>query len=108
MKYENEFDFNGFNKEAVLNVVNKGDDLFQEKFEENGILLCKMDKADVLDFESTHGQSVVEAAKKLIMLYSTDGTIESGLQVLADKSKKHDGPDYVGYLLITEMRKSND
>jgi len=108
MKHEKDFDFNGFNEEVVSNVVNKGDVLFQKRIEEDGILLCKMDQADVLEFEATLGQSVVEAAKELIMFYSKDGTVESGLQVLADKSKKHDGPDYVGYLLITEMRKSND
>ena len=64
-----------------------------------------MDKADMLEYEVTFGRSVAEAAKELILFYSVDGTLESGLQVLADKSKKHDGPDYVGYLLITEMRR---
>ena len=105
MKYEQNFDFNGFSKEIVTNVVNKSNELFQDNFEENGTVLCKIDKADVLDFEATLGQSVVEAAKKLIMFYSTDGTLESGLKILASKSKKSDGPDYVGYLLITETRK---
>ena len=106
MKFDKDFDFNDFNKKTVLDAVYKSNELFNEVIEEDGIILCKMDKADMLEYEIIFGRSVAEAAKELILFYSVDGTLESGLQVLADKSQKHDGPDYVGYLLITEMRKS--
>ena len=35
----------------------------------------------------------------------SDGTLESGLAVLKDKSKQNDGPHYVGDLIVKEMRK---
>jgi len=106
MKFEKEFDLNGFNKEAVSNIVNKGNDFFQEEVKENGVLLCKMDRADIFEYEMVTGRKVLDDAKKLILQYSKDGSFDSGLRVLAEKSKIHNGPDYVGYLLILEMRKS--
>ena len=35
----------------------------------------------------------------------SDGTLESGLAVLKDKSKQNDGLHYVGDLIVKEMRK---
>ena len=100
MQIDKDFDFNGFDKDAVLNVVNNGDKLFQEEIEEDGLLLCKMDRADICAYETRTGRKVLNAAKELILRYSKDGTLESGLKVLAGKSKIHSGPDYVGYLLV--------
>jgi len=106
--YLKDFDFGGFSPEEVTRFVSKADEVFQEQIKENGILLCKMDRADILEYEMTTGQSVLEAAKKLILQYSKDETLESGLEVLAEKSKLHDGADYVGYLLLMSMRSDKE
>jgi len=105
MNIDKDFELNGFKEESVLNVVSKGDKLFQEEIEENGVLLCKMDRAEVFEYEALTGRKVLDAAKEVILQYSKDGTLDSGLQVLAEKSKIRSGPDYVGYLLVLEMQK---
>jgi len=63
-----------------------------------------MDKADIFEYETATGRKVSDAAKELIRQHSKDGTLDSGLKVLAEKSSRHDGADYVGYLLVLGMR----
>lgn len=104
MKFDEDFDLGGFNREAVAAVVENAGRLFQEQIEENGILLCKMDKADIFEYETATGRKVLDAAKELILQHSKDGTLDSGLKVLAEKSSSHNGADYVGYLLVLGVR----
>lgn len=105
MKVDKGFDFSGFDKKTVLKTVEVADRLFQEQFNEGNLLLCTMDQADVIQFEAATGQKILDAAKELILSYSKDGTLESGLKILTEKSNKHNGPDLVGYLLLTSIRK---
>lgn len=88
-----------------MDIVSKADDLFQEKIEEEGLLLCKMDRADMIEYEALTGKSILDTAKRIILSYSSDGTLAPGLAVLQEKSKQKDGPHYVGYLIVKEMRK---
>lgn len=108
MKVDDDFDFNGFNKAAVFEIVEKGDKFFQEKLYENNLLICRIDRADIYEFEEITGKSALEEAKRIIRSHSTDGTLESGLEVIAKMSKLNDGPSYVGYLLIKEMRERRE
>lgn len=105
-KYELDkgFDFEGFYPDVVFELVSRGDEFFQETITWNEITICKIDKWDRMEYEEKFHETIQAAAKKIILQYSTDGTLQSGLSVLTEKSKIKDGAKYVGWILIERLR----
>lgn len=91
-------------KEDLKRFIAAADMIFQTKIEVDGQLICKIDKADILEIEE-RGYDVKEEALKVVNAHSKDGTLASGIQRCAELSKLHDGPAYVGWMLIENILK---
>ena len=104
MNFEKGFGFAGFLPDRIDEMLTIADDIFQEEIAIDGVVICRIDKADRIGYEEKFGESAGDAALRIVLEHSEDGSISAGLDKLSKLSKSGSAPRYVGWLLVSRMR----
>lgn len=104
MKFKNGFDFAGFSPDCIGKMLTIANDVFQEEITVDDVVICRIDKADRIGYEEKFGESAGDAALRIVLEHSEDGSINAGLEKLSKLSKSGSAPRYIGWLLVSRIR----